>query len=327
MVSLVTFTPCCSSRASTRWPTNVVRSSASAITSPPRLANSLPSGCEIRPGRFVQQTQSQNVGDGEPGQPADLRGHYGAVDPRRAGREVAFVHPLDVGLLVVRTNGIPNPRDERIGLEGRAQATKRLGRGRPPTEQALQAAVGHVVDERGQRVATLLQVRAQEPEQVPHLPSVEGLLDAGGPLHLVVGHHEQHAGVAHVVRGEHEAEQRESQWILRREHLRRVELDHDDGGALGSRRCHRIIVAPASPPVAAGPCDRPSHGEIEVDLGKGDCLHLLREQKFPCAGCVQGQVDHALVVRGNLHAQLVQDADVPPPRLPGRPRRLAMQRW
>jgi hypothetical protein len=50
-------------------------------------------------------------------------------------------------------------------------------------------------------------------------PSVEGLLDAGGLPHLVVGHHEEHARVAYVVRGEHQAEQRQGELILLPYHL------------------------------------------------------------------------------------------------------------
>jgi len=53
--------------------------------------------CEIRASGFVHQAQGEDVGDGEPREPTHLTGDEGAVDAPR--REIALVHPLDVGLL------------------------------------------------------------------------------------------------------------------------------------------------------------------------------------------------------------------------------------
>src|SRR6266849_6727637 len=85
--------------------------------------SSIASTKDIETGGFVHQAQGEAVGDGEPGQPADLTGDEGAVDTPSC--KVALVHPLDVGLLVVRADGVPDLRDKRVRREGQPRAFQR----------------------------------------------------------------------------------------------------------------------------------------------------------------------------------------------------------
>jgi len=71
-------------------------------------------------------------------------------------------------------------------------------------------------------------MRTQKPEEVPHLPTVKGLLHATRCPHLVVGHDEKHARVPCIISGNHQTEQRWSERIIRRKDSRRIEIRDQD---------------------------------------------------------------------------------------------------
>src|SRR2546426_11959908 len=74
---------------------------------------------------------------------------------------------------------------------------------------------------------------------------MEGSLDAGRLVHLLVGHDEEQVGVPHVVGREHEPEQRQGEFVVRREHACRIELTNHNGSD-GWCRSHSTTVSPGA---------------------------------------------------------------------------------